>query len=127
MAQVFFIGIVDHASGKVCTHSDTSFAYRSRSGKTYTTRRDVAREYKFNPTQLAQQENFKIHAVAVHTFIKGASTSALEKLQFLYKASDGKTYPSFNAFIWKNMDFVNKVVVYGGWKYASDGTVSLVG
>ena len=127
MAQISFIGIIDHASGKVCQHSDTAFAYRSRSGKTYTQRRDG--DYDYNPTsgQLIQQESFKTQVTAVNTYISGLSMTALEKLQAHYENSDGKTYPTFRSFIWKHMDFDKNEVIVGGWKYAADGTVSLVG
>lgn len=129
MAQIHFIGIIDHASGKVCTHSDTSFAFRKKSRRTYTCRRE--NEYEHTPTmgQLQQQVKFKQQREAVAAFIKkvkamptsivnGKPVSPILKLNSLYNA-DSNAY-SLQGFVWRHFDFDENTIKVGGVTYNSE-------
>ena len=95
MAKITPMDLVKSMSGKICEHSDISFAKR---GKTqYTMKRCNERDLEKNPyseQELAHQAKFKAVAASTAARVK----TAAEEDVAAYKAQ--KKYDTFRSYIW---------------------------
>lgn len=92
MAKYTPMDLVKSMSGKICGHSDISFAKR---GETlYTQKRCNKRTSPFSPTELAHQAKFKAVAASTATRVKSADPADMAA----FKAQ--KKYDSFRSYIW---------------------------
>ena len=95
MAKFTPMDLVKSLSGKLCGHSDVSFA---KKGDTlYTMKRCNQRDLKTNPytaAELAQQVKFKAVSASTAARVKAASSADLDA----FKAQ--KKYKNFRSYIW---------------------------
>ena len=92
MAKIVPMDLVKSMSGKICEHSDISFA---RKGNTqYTMKRCNERTSPYSEKELANQAKFKAVAASTAARVK----TAAEEDVAAYKAQ--KKYDSFRSYIW---------------------------
>ena len=92
MAKITPMDLVKSMSGKICEHSDISFAKR---GKTqYTQKRCNKRTSPFSEAELAHQAKFKAVANSTAARVKAAAPEDLAAFQAQRK------YDSFRSYIW---------------------------
>ena len=95
MAKITPMDLVKSMSGKICEHSDISFA--KRGGTQYTMKRCNNRDLKTNPytpEELAHQAKFKAVAASTAARVKTAAPEDMDA----FKAQ--KKYKSFRSYIW---------------------------
>ena len=92
MAKYTPMDLVKSLSGKICEHSDISFAKR---GKTlYTQKRCNKRTSPFSPAELAHQAKFKAVAASTAARVKTADPADVAAFEAQ------KKYDSFRSYIW---------------------------
>ena len=92
MAKFQPMDLLKSLSGKVCGHSDISFA--ERNGTKYTMKRCNERSTPFSEEELAHQAKFK--AVAASTAARVKAAAPEDKAAF----NAQKKYKSFRSYIW---------------------------
>ena len=92
MAKITPMDLVKSMSGKICEHSDISFAKR---GKTqYTQKRCNKRTSPFSEAELAHQAKFKAVAKSTAARVKAAAPEDVTA----FKAQ--RKYDTFRSYIW---------------------------
>ena len=92
MAKIVPMDLVKSMSGKICEHSDISFA---KKGDTqYTMKRCNARSSAPSVAELANQAKFKAVAASTAARVKAADPADMDA----FKAQ--KKYKSFRSYIW---------------------------
>ena len=92
MAKYTPMDLIKSMSGKICGHSDISFA--KRGGTLYTQKRCNKRTTPFSEKELAHQVKFKAVSASTAVRVKAAS----EEDMTAFKAQ--KKYDSFRSYIW---------------------------
>ena len=95
MAKITPMDLVKSMSGKICGHSDISFARRGETQ--YTMKRCNERDLKTNPytpEELAHQAKFKAVAASTAARVKAADPADVTAFQAQ------KKYKSFRSYIW---------------------------
>jgi hypothetical protein len=95
MAKIVPMDLVKSMSGKICEHSDISFA--KRGDTLYTMKRCNERNLETNPyspEELAHQAKFKAVSTSTAARVKTAAPEDVEA----FKAQ--KKYKSFRSYIW---------------------------
>ena len=95
MAKITPMDLVKSMSGKICGHSDISFARRGETQ--YTMKRCNERDLKTNPytpEELAHQAKFKAVATSTAARVKAADPADVTAFQAQ------KKYKSFRSYIW---------------------------
>ena len=92
MAKYIPMDLLSSLSGKVCGHSDISFAKRGNTQ--YTMKRCNQRTSPFTDKELAQQAKFKAVAASTAARVKSADPADMAA----FKAQ--KKYDSFRSYIW---------------------------
>ena len=95
MAKIKPMDLVKSMSGKICEHSDISFA--KRGDTQYTVKRCNERDLEKNPyseQELAHQAKFKAVAASTAARVKTAAPEDMDA----FKAQ--KKYKSFRSYIW---------------------------
>ena len=95
MAKIIPMDLIGSMSGKICGHSDISFARRGETQ--YTMKRCNERDLKTNPytpEELAHQAKFKAVAASTAARVKAADPADVTAFQAQ------KKYKSFRSYIW---------------------------
>ena len=92
MAKIKPMDLVKSMSGKICEHSDISFAVRGDTQ--YTMKRCNARTSPYSEQELAHQAKFKAVATSTAARVKTAAPEDMDA----FKAQ--KKYKSFRSYIW---------------------------
>ena len=92
MAKITPMDLVKSMSGKICGHSDISFARRGETQ--YTMKRCNKRTTPYSQEELARQAKFK--AVAASTAARVKAADPADVTAFLAQ----KKYKSFRSYIW---------------------------
>ena len=92
MAKYTPMDLVKSLSGKICEHSDISFA--KRGDTLYTQKRCNKRTSPYSEQELAHQAKFKAVAASTAARVKQAAPEDMEA----FKAQ--KKYDSFRSYIW---------------------------
>ena len=92
MAFIKPMDLVKSMSGKICGHSDISFA--KRGDTQYTMKRCNSRTTPYSPEELAHQAKFK--AVSASTAARVKTAAPEDKAAF----NAQKKYKSFRSYIW---------------------------
>ena len=92
MAKVTPMDLVKSMSGKICEHSDISFAKRGNT--LYTQKRCNKRTSPFSEQELAHQAKFKAVAASPAARVKSADPADMAA----FKAQ--KKYDTFRSYIW---------------------------
>lgn len=92
MAKFTPMDLIKSMSGKICGHSDISFA--KRGGTQYTMKRCNPRTSPFSEQELAHQAKFKAVAASTAARVKTADPEDMAA----FKAQ--KKYDTFRSYIW---------------------------
>lgn len=92
MAKIQPMDLVKSMSGKICEHSDISFA--KRGDTQYTMKRCNKRTTPFSEEELAHQAKFKAVAASTAARVKAADPADMTAF------NAQKKYKSFRSYIW---------------------------
>ena len=92
MAKITPMDLVKSMSGKICGHSDISFARRGETQ--YTMKRCNKRTTPYTEAELARQAKFKAVAASTAARVKAADPADVTAFQAQ------KKYKSFRSYIW---------------------------
>ena len=92
MAKITPMDLVKSMTGKICMHSDISFAKRGNTQ--YTMKRCNERTTPYSEQELAHQAKFKAVAASTAARVKAAAPEDVAA----FKAQ--KKYQSFHSYIW---------------------------
>ena len=92
MAKITPMDLVKSMSGKICGHSDISFARRGETQ--YTMKRCNKRSTPYSQEELARQAKFKAVAASTAARVKAADPADVTAFQAQ------KKYKSFRSYIW---------------------------
>ena len=92
MAKIIPMDLIGSMSGKVCGHSDISFARRGETQ--YTMKRCNKRTTPYSQEELARQAKFKAVAASTAARVKAADPADVTAFQAQ------KKYKSFRSYIW---------------------------
>ena len=92
MAKITPMDLVKSMTGKICGHSDISFAKRGNTQ--YTMKRCNKRTTPFSEQELAHQARFKAVAASTAARVKAADPADVTAFE------SQKKYKSFRSFIW---------------------------
>ena len=92
MAKITPMDLVKSMSGKICGHSDISFARRGETQ--YTMKRCNKRTTPYSQEELARQAKFKAVAASTAARVKAADPADVTAFQAQ------KKYKSFRSYIW---------------------------
>ena len=92
MAKIIPMDLIGSMSGKICGHSDISFARRGETQ--YTMKRCNKRSTPYSQEELARQAKFKAVAASTAARVKAADPADVTAFQAQ------KKYKSFRSYIW---------------------------
>ena len=92
MAKIIPMDLIGSMSGKICGHSDISFARRGETQ--YTMKRCNKRTTPYTEAELARQAKFKAVAASTAARVKAADPADVTAFQAQ------KKYKSFRSYIW---------------------------
>ena len=92
MAKIIPMDLIGSMSGKICGHSDISFARRGETQ--YTMKRCNKRSTPYSQEELARQAKFKAVAASTAARVKAADPADVAAFQAQ------KKYKSFRSYIW---------------------------
>ena len=92
MAKIIPMDLIGSMSGKICGHSDISFARRGETQ--YTMKRCNKRTTPYSQEELARQAKFKAVAASTAARVKAADPADVTAFQAQ------KKYKSFRSYIW---------------------------